>query len=100
MASYILTGAKTGLLLVPPALHYAPLTGKSNLMDNESLCDTKGHYQAFQMNLSYAKDYPSIKAIIDSITSKTEFIARHPPDLEDLKKQELHVSIKEPSLLR
>lgn len=38
------------------------------------------------------KDYPSIKLIINSITSRIEFTTRQLPDVEDLKKQELHVS--------
>lgn len=91
MASYILTGARPGLLLMPPALHFGAFTSNSNVMDDESLCDTKDHYKTSKMNISYAKDYPSIKVIIDTITSKTEFITRHLPDFEDLKKQESHM---------
>ncbi|XP_028585843.1 carbohydrate sulfotransferase 15 [Podarcis muralis] len=91
MASYILTGAKRGLLLMQPALRYGAFTSSSNLMDNESLCDMKDHYQTSKMNISYAKDYPSIKVIIDTITTNIEFITRHLPDLEDLKKQEMHM---------
>ncbi|XP_053244935.1 carbohydrate sulfotransferase 15 [Podarcis raffonei] len=91
MASYILTGAKRGLLLMQPALRYGAFTSSSNLMDNESFCDMKDHYQTSKMNISYAKDYPSIKVIIDTITTNIEFITRHLPDLEDLKKQEMHM---------
>nr|XP_056706161.1 carbohydrate sulfotransferase 15 [Euleptes europaea] len=91
MASYILTGAKHGLLLILPTFHYGAFASNSNLMDSETLCDVKDHYQTSKMNISYAKDYPSIKVIIDSITSNIEFIPRHYPHLEDLKKQELHM---------
>ncbi|EPY78200.1 carbohydrate sulfotransferase 15 [Camelus ferus] len=36
-------------------------------------------------------DYPSIKLIINSITARIEFTTRQLPDVEDLKKQELHM---------
>ncbi|XP_039403885.1 carbohydrate sulfotransferase 15 isoform X2 [Mauremys reevesii] len=91
MASYILTGAKHGLLLIPSPFHYGAFTGNPNLMDNESLSEMKDHYQPSKINISYVRDYPSIKLIIDTITSKIEFINRQRPDLEDLKKQELHM---------
>lgn len=93
-ASYILTGTKNGLLLMQPTLHYGVFTSNSNLMDNGNFCDKKEHYQKSKMNISYAKDYSSIKVIIDTISSHIEFIPRYPPDLEDLKKQETHVGIK------
>uniref|UniRef100_A0A8D0BB69 Sulfotransferase n=1 Tax=Salvator merianae TaxID=96440 RepID=A0A8D0BB69_SALMN len=89
MASYILTGAKHSLLLMQPTLHYGTFTSNSNYMDNESLCDTKD--QSSKMNISYVKDYPSIKVIIDTIASNIEFIDRRLPDMEDLKKQETHM---------
>ncbi|KAH0623674.1 hypothetical protein JD844_006705 [Phrynosoma platyrhinos] len=92
MASYILTGAKGGLLLIQPVLHYGTFTSNSNVMDNESLSDMKDHYHMYKINISYAKDYPSIKIIIDTITSNIEFITRQLPDVEDLKKQEMHMS--------
>lgn len=91
MASYILTGAKHGLLLIRSPFHYGAFTGNPNLMDNESLSEMKDHYQPSKINISYVRDYPSIKLIIDTITSKIEFINRQRPDLEDLKKQELHM---------
>ncbi|KAM3835103.1 carbohydrate sulfotransferase 15 [Vipera latastei] len=90
-ASYILTGTKNGLLLMQPTLHYGVFTSNSNLMDNGNFCDKKEHYQKSKMNISYAKDYSSIKVIIDTISSHIEFIPRYPPDLEDLKKQETHM---------
>ncbi|PKU33896.1 carbohydrate sulfotransferase 15 [Limosa lapponica baueri] len=91
MASYILTGAKHGLLLIPSPFHYGAFTSNPSLMDNESLSDMKDHYQPSKMNISYVKDYPSIKLIIDTITSKIEFITRQRPDLEELRKQEPHM---------
>uniref|UniRef100_A0A8D0L979 Sulfotransferase n=1 Tax=Sphenodon punctatus TaxID=8508 RepID=A0A8D0L979_SPHPU len=91
MASYILSGAKHGLLLIPSPFHYGAFASNPNLMDNESLCDLKDHYQPSKINISYAKDYPSIKLIIDTITLKIEFITRESPDIEDLKKQEPHM---------
>ncbi|ETE61744.1 Carbohydrate sulfotransferase 15, partial [Ophiophagus hannah] len=60
-ASYILTGTKDGLLLMQPTLHYGVFTSNSNLMDNGNFCDKKEHYQKSKMNISYAKDYSSIK---------------------------------------
>lgn len=92
MASYILTGAKHGLLLIPSPFHYGAFTSNPSLMDNESLSDMKDHYQPSKMNISYVKDYPSIKLIIDTITSKIEFMTRQRPGLEELRKQEPHVS--------
>lgn len=93
MASYVLTGAKHGLLLIPSPFHYGAFTSNPSLMDNESLSDMKDHYQSSKINISYVKDYPSIKLIIDTITSKIEFITRQRPDLEELRKQEPHVSM-------
>ncbi|XP_064024298.1 carbohydrate sulfotransferase 15 isoform X2 [Pogoniulus pusillus] len=91
MASYILTGAKHGLLLIPSPFHYRAFASNPSLMDNESLSDMKDHYQPSKMNVSYVKDYPSIKLIIDTITSKIEFMRRQRPDLEELRKQEPHM---------
>ncbi|KAM6067076.1 carbohydrate sulfotransferase 15 isoform 1-T3 [Chlamydotis macqueenii] len=91
MASYILTGAKHGLLLIQSPFHYGAFTSNPSLMDNESLSDMKDHYQPSKMNISYVKDYPSIRLIIDTITSKIEFIMRQRPDLEELRKQEPHM---------
>ncbi|NXO02327.1 CHSTF sulfotransferase, partial [Rhinopomastus cyanomelas] len=91
MASYILTGAKHGLLLLPSPFHYGAFTSNPSLMDNESLSDMKDHYQPSKMNISYAKDYPSIKLIIDTITSKIEFTTRQRPYVEELRKQEPHM---------
>ncbi|XP_057237192.1 carbohydrate sulfotransferase 15 [Malurus melanocephalus] len=91
MVSYMLTGAKHGLLLIPSPFHYGAFASNPSLMDNESLSDMKDHYQPSKINISYVKDYPSIKLIIDTITSKIEFTVRQRPDLEELRKQEPHM---------
>ncbi|NWI90027.1 CHSTF sulfotransferase, partial [Pitta sordida] len=91
MVSYMLTGAKHGLLLIPSPFHYGAFASNPSLIDNESLSDMKDHYQPSKMNISYVKDYPSIKLIIDAITSKIEFTTRQRPDLEELRKQEPHM---------
>lgn len=92
MASYILSGAHQELLISSP-FHYGGFPSNPSLMDSENPSDTKEHHhQSSVNNISYVKDYPSIKLIINSITARIEFTTRQLPDLEDLKKQELHVS--------
>lgn len=92
MASYILSGAHQELLISSP-FHYGAFPSNPSLMDGESPSDTKEHHhQPPVNNISYVKDYPSIKLIINSITARIEFTTRQLPDIEDLKKQELHVS--------
>lgn len=91
MASYILSGAHQELLISSP-FHYGGFPSNPSLMDSENPSDTKEHHhQSSVNNISYVKDYPSIKLIINSITARIEFTTRQLPDLEDLKKQELHM---------
>lgn len=92
MASYILSGVHQELLISSP-FHYGALPSNPSLMDGENPSDTKEHHhQPSVNNISYVKDDPSIKLIISSITARIEFTTRQLPDVEDLKKQELHVS--------
>lgn len=92
MASYILSGAHQELLTSSP-FHYGAFPSNPSLMDSENPSDTKEqHHQPSVNNISYMKDYPSIKLIINSITARIEFTTRQLPAIEDLKKQELHVS--------
>nr|AAC71691.1 B cell RAG associated protein [Homo sapiens] len=87
MASYILSGAHQELLISSP-FHYGGFPSNPSLMDSENPSDTKEHHhQSSVNNISYMKDYPSIKLIINSITTRIEFTTRQLPDLEDLKKQ-------------
>lgn len=92
MASYILSGVHQELLISSP-FHYGAFPSNPSLMEGENPSDAKEHHhQSSVNNISYVKDYPSIKLIINSITSRIEFTTRQLPDVEDLKKQELHVS--------
>ncbi|XP_062070003.1 carbohydrate sulfotransferase 15 isoform X2 [Lepus europaeus] len=91
MASYILSGARQELL-IPSPFHYGGFPSNPGLTDAENPGDTKEHaHQPSVSNVSYVKDYPSIKLIIDSITARIEFTPRQLPDLEDLRKQEGHM---------
>ncbi|KAK7824229.1 hypothetical protein U0070_001700 [Myodes glareolus] len=91
MASYLLSGAHQELLISSP-FHYGSFPSNPSLMDSENPSDMKEHhYQPSINNISYVKDYPSIKLIIDSIASRIEFTTRQLPDLQDLKRQELHM---------
>ncbi|KAB0382190.1 hypothetical protein FD755_004107 [Muntiacus reevesi] len=91
MASYILSGVHQELLISSP-FHYGAFPSNPSLMEGENPSDTKEHHhQSSLNNISYVKDYPSIKLIINSITSRIEFTTRQLPDVEDLKKQELHM---------
>lgn len=91
MASYILSGAHQELLISSP-FHYGTFPSNPSLMDGENPSDMKeNHHQPSVNNISYVKDYPSIKLIINSITARIEFTTRQLPDIEDLKKQELHM---------
>lgn len=92
MASYLLSGAHQELLISSP-FHYGAFPSNPSLMDGESPSDgTEHHHQPSVTNVSYVKDYPSIQFIINSITARIEFTTRQLPDIEDLKKQESHVS--------
>lgn len=92
MASYILSGVHQELLISSP-FHYGAFPSNPSLMEGENPSDAKEHHhQSSVNNISYVKDYPSIKLIINSITSRIEFTTRQLPNVEDLKKQELHVS--------
>ncbi|XP_003419716.1 carbohydrate sulfotransferase 15 [Loxodonta africana] len=91
MASYILSGVHQELL-IPSPFHYGGFPSNPGVMDSEGPGDLKEHHhQPSVNNISYVKDYPSIKLIINSITARIEFTTRQLPDLEDLKKQELHM---------
>ncbi|XP_026350121.1 carbohydrate sulfotransferase 15 [Ursus maritimus] len=91
MASYILSGAHQELLISSP-FHYGAFPSNPSLTDGENPSDTKEHHhQPSVNNISYVKDYASIKLIINSITARIEFTTRQLPDIEDLKKQELHM---------
>ncbi|ERE80533.1 carbohydrate sulfotransferase 15 [Cricetulus griseus] len=91
MASYLLSGAHQELLISSP-FHYGGFPNNPSLMDSENPSDMKEHhYQPSINNISYVKDYPSIKLIIDSIAARIEFTTRQLPDLQDLKRQELHM---------
>lgn len=91
MASYMLSGARQELL-IPSPFHYGGFPSNPGLTDTENPGDTKEHaHQPSVSNVSYVKDYPSIKLIIDSITARIEFTPRQLPDLEDLRKQEGHM---------
>lgn len=91
MASYILSGAHQELL-IPSPFHYGGFPSNPSVMDGENPSDVKEHhYQPSVNNISYVKDYPSIKLIIDSIAARIEFTTRQLPDLQDLKRQELHM---------
>lgn len=91
MASYLLSGAHQELLISSP-FHYGSFPSNPSLMDSENPSDAKEHhYQPSINNISYVKDYPSIKLIIDSIAARIEFTTRQLPDLQDLKRQELHM---------
>lgn len=99
MASYLLSGAHQELLISSP-FHYGSFPSNPSLMDSENPSDMKEHhYQPSINNISYVKDYPSIKLIIDSIAARIEFTTRQLPDLQDLKRQELHVSSLVPLLM-
>lgn len=92
MASYILSGAHQELLISSP-FHYGAFPSNPSLTDGENPSDMKEHHhQPSVNNISFIKDYPSVKLIINSITARIEFTTRQLPDREDLKKQELHVS--------
>lgn len=92
MASYILSGVHQELLISSP-FHYGAFPSNPSLTEGENPSDAKEHHhQSSVNNISYVKDYPSIKLIINSITSRIEFTTRQLPDIEELKKQELHVS--------
>lgn len=92
MASYILSGAHQELLISSP-FHYGAFPSNPSLTDSETPSDMKEHHhQPSVNNISFIKDYPSIKLIINSIAARIEFTTRQLPDIEDLKKQELHVS--------
>ena len=99
MASYFLSGAHQELLISSP-FHYGSFPSNPSLMDSENPSDMKEHhYQPSINNISYVKDYPSVKLIIDSIAARIEFTTRQLPDLKDLKRQELHVSSLESLLM-
>ncbi|XP_054975026.1 carbohydrate sulfotransferase 15 [Sorex araneus] len=83
-ASYVLSGAHQELLMAPP-FHAGGFPGNPGMLDGDSPGDPK------VSNVSYVKDYPSIKATIDSITARISFTPRQLPDPEDLRKQELHM---------
>ncbi|XP_023585650.1 carbohydrate sulfotransferase 15 [Trichechus manatus latirostris] len=91
MASYILSGVHQELL-IPSPFHYGGFLSNPGVVDSEGPGDLKEHHhQPSVNNISYVKDYPSIKLIVNSITARIEFTTRQLPDLEDLKKQELHM---------
>ncbi|KAL6081403.1 hypothetical protein STEG23_012008 [Scotinomys teguina] len=91
MASYLLSGAHQELLISSP-FPYGGFSSNPSLVDNENPSDIKEHhYQPSINNISYVKDYPNIKLIIDSIAARIEFTTRQLPDLQDLKRQELHM---------
>uniref|UniRef100_A0A4X1SEG4 Sulfotransferase n=1 Tax=Sus scrofa TaxID=9823 RepID=A0A4X1SEG4_PIG len=90
LASYILSGVHQELISSP--FHYGAFPSNPGSTDGENLSDTKEpHHPPSVNNISYVKDYPSIKLIINSITARIEFTTRQLPDREDLKKQELHM---------
>ncbi|XP_018604895.1 carbohydrate sulfotransferase 15-like isoform X2 [Scleropages formosus] len=66
MAVYILTGERKGLLLTPSPYHFGSLINSS------------------PYNLSFSKDYSSIKQVVKSIVSKVEFSSRQVPDRKGL----------------
>ncbi|KAM6184608.1 carbohydrate sulfotransferase 15 [Rhynchocyon petersi] len=91
MASYILSGVHQELLISSP-FHYGGFPSSPGMVDSEGPGDLKEHHHHPSVNnISYVKDYPSIKLIINSITARVEFTTRQLPDLEDLRKQELHM---------
>lgn len=76
-ASYILTGDKKGLLLMPSPYHFGALVSPGP--------------SAF--NLSAAKDDAHIKEVVRSIVARVEFgSSRRLPDLKALANSEPHVS--------
>ena len=92
MASYILSGAHQELLISSP-FHYGPFPSNPGWLDGENPAEAREpHHQPSVSNISYVKDYASIKLVISSITARIEFTTRQLPDTEDLKKQESHVS--------
>ncbi|XP_057362426.1 carbohydrate sulfotransferase 15 isoform X2 [Manis pentadactyla] len=91
MASYILSGAHQELLISSP-FHYGAFSSNPSVMDGENPSDPKQHHhQPSVNNISYVKDYPGMKLIINSITARIEFTTRQLPDIGDLKRQELHM---------
>ncbi|XP_048647318.1 carbohydrate sulfotransferase 15 isoform X2 [Marmota marmota marmota] len=91
MASYILSGAHQELLISSP-FHYGGFPSNPSLLDGENPSDLKEHHhQPPVNNVSYVKDYPSIQLVISSITARIEFTTRQLPDLQDLRRQELHM---------
>lgn len=92
MASYILSGAHQELLISSP-FHYGGFPSNPSLLDGENANDLKEQPpQPPANNVSYVKGYPGIRLVINSITARIEFTTRQVPDLQDLRRQELHVS--------
>ncbi|XP_004681020.1 PREDICTED: carbohydrate sulfotransferase 15 [Condylura cristata] len=90
MASYILSGAHQELLLSSP-FRYGAFPSSPSVMDSESPSDSQEHHQPSVSNVSYVKDYASIKLTINSIAARIEFTTRRLPDVGDLRKQESHM---------
>lgn len=92
MASYILSGAHQELL-IPSPFRYGGFPSTPGWMDGETPGDAKEHaHQPAVANVSSMRDYQSVRFIINSIAARIEFTTRQLPDLEDLRKQEEHVS--------
>ncbi|KAG8517454.1 Carbohydrate sulfotransferase 15 [Galemys pyrenaicus] len=86
MASYVLSGARQELLISSP-FHYGTFPSNPSVMDGESPGDAKSP----AANVSYTKDYTSMKLTIGSIAARIEFTPRQLPGVDDLRKQESHM---------
>ncbi|XP_028369031.1 carbohydrate sulfotransferase 15 [Phyllostomus discolor] len=90
-ASYILSGAHQELLIASP-FRYGPFPSNPGWVDGESPAEAREpHHQPPVSNISYVKDYPSVRLIISSIAARIEFTTRQLPDADDLRKQESHM---------
>lgn len=78
-ASYVLNGDKKGLLLTPSPYHFQVMSS-SNM----------GGHNPY--NLTFVRDYASLKEVVRSIVAKVEFSHRRLPELKDLLDHEPHVS--------
>lgn len=83
-ASYVLSGPRQELLIAPP-FHAGGLAGSPGVVDNDGPGEPKAS------NVSYVKDYSSLKAVLDSIAARVAFTRRQIPNLQELRKQELHM---------
>lgn len=75
-ASYVLNADKKGLLLTPSPYHFQAVSNT-------------GHHP---YNLTFVRDYASVKEVVKSIVAKVEFSHRRVPDLKELLDSEPHVS--------